>query len=172
MRACVTPSTRRSSPPWPRACSRRPPSRSRWLPCWARFSSLVRPGGRRSVCSTRSGRITPGTWRARDGSSRASDDGSFGSRSASDELAAADEVGKLAARLHAELAEDVGQVRAHGARGDAERAADRLVGFPLGDHRRDLELARRKRFGTFAGAARRRLRAQLAELVARLLQLA
>ena len=63
-------------------------------------------------------------------------------------------------------------MRARRARRDAERGADLLVRSPRGDEAHDLELAAREAGDALRRGARRRTRAELAQLLARRVELA
>src|SRR5688572_9599544 len=77
------------------------------------------------------------------------------------------QIGELAARLHRELAEDVREVRAHRARRDAERIADRAVRLSFRHQPDDLELTTGESFRTGRDGLHRRPRAKIVQLLAR-----
>src|SRR5215831_19807877 len=67
---------------------------------------------------------------------------------------------RLAARLHAQLVEDVGDVALHGVRAEVERARDQLVAVAGGDETKHLELARAERFALAEQRRRQRARSR------------
>src|SRR3982750_1094171 len=79
-------------------------------------------------------------------------------------------IGELSARGHAQLHEDVRQMRADRPRGDLERASDFLVGFPAGNHARNLDFPPSQTRRTAGDGFGRRSHAAIAHLFAGLHQ--